>query len=146
MAVPALCHPILCGELPRMWIGMARLAVLWRSLELNLMRSGKSLMTLPTCHCPVSSFQRKFRFRMVKTPHVDPRPGIVASLTPQRGPIGTAQRHAFFELPFVGIGVTGCASSIVEMERQNLVRSASQTGLVTLGTRDGDVGAGERIA
>ena len=61
MAIPALCDSVLCRELSAMHVGMARFAVLWRPLELDLMRTGESFMAFGATYGPVSPFQREFR-------------------------------------------------------------------------------------
>lgn len=81
MAIRTFCDSVLRGKLAAVRIGVASFAILCGSLELNFVRARKRLVALATHHYSMSTGQRKFCFRMVKSTDVDPGPGAVARFT-----------------------------------------------------------------
>lgn len=125
VAVPALGNSILCDKLPRVRIGMTRLASLRRSLELNFVRPLRRLVAIAANDSTVRAHQRKFRLRMIEAPDVNPGPRVVTGFAAQRPSVRTLLRHAFLELALVRIGMASGTSAILKMEWQNLVGSAA---------------------
>ena len=78
---------------------------------------------------------------MVKAVDVRPGPRIVAGFAPQGRAICAALRHAVLEFAMVHVGVTGRAGPLLEMERQNLIRSACRAHFMTVGARHGRMSA-----
>ena len=146
MAIPTFCDSVLGNKLAAVRIRMTGFAILRRSLELNLVGTGRHLVTFITCDRAMGSKQSKFCFRMVKASNVDPGSGAVACFAAQRRSIGALLRHALLEFSLVGIHVTGRASAVLEMERQNLVYSSAEAGFVALRAGDGHVSSGQHIA
>ena len=143
MAIPALGDSVLGGKLPGVRVRVAAFAILRRALELNFVRPGRHLMAFVACNRAMSSYQGKFRFRMVKAADVDPGPGGVAGFAAQRSAIGALLRHAVLEFALVGIGVAGGAGAVLEMERQNLVGSSSEAHFVAFRAGHGHMRPGQ---
>ena len=146
MAIPTFCDSVLGRKLAAVRIRMAGFAILRRSLELNLVRTGGHLVAFVTCGRAMRSQQCKFCFRMVEASNVDPGSGAVAGFAAQGGSIGALLRHALLEFSLVGIHVAGGARPVLEMERQNLVRSSGKAGFVALRAGDGHVSPGQHKA
>jgi len=144
MTVRTFCDSALIHELCAVRIRMAGFAVLRRPLELNIMSARLRLVTIDTSNHAVTPNQRKFCFRMVEAPDVDPGPRAVARFAPQRSAVSALLRHAILEFALMRIGVAGGARLILEMERKNLVCSSGKAGLVALRASHGHVGAGQR--
>ena len=116
VAIGADCRVILGRKLARMWFSVAGLTILGCSLELDVVRTGRHLMTFSACHAPVRPFERELRFRMVESAHIGPGAHVMAGFTSQRGAFGAQRRHALAEFPAVGVLVAGGASTVLEME------------------------------
>ena len=132
MAIGADCRAILGRKLARMWFGVACFTVLGRSLELDVLRTGRRLMTFAARHPPVPPFERELRFRVVESGDIGPCAHVMAGFASQRGAIGAQRRHALAEFPMVGVLVAGGASTILEMEGQHLVGPPAQAHLVAI--------------
>src|SRR2546428_10073346 len=99
-----------------MWIGVAGLAIMGRSLELDFVRTGGHLMTFAARHAPVRPFERELRFRMVESAHIGPGAHVMAGFTSQRGAIGALRRHFVPEFPAGGDLLVDGATTALEME------------------------------
>lgn len=122
VAVRAMGLPVLRHKLSFVEIDVARLALLRRALESRLIRR-RRLVTISARHGAMRAHQRELRLRMVKPVDIRPRPRVVASLAAKRRPVSSSPCHPVVKLPFVRILVAGRARAILEVERQNLVRS-----------------------
>jgi hypothetical protein len=83
---------------------------------------------------------------MVEAANVDPGSGAMARFAAQGSPVGALLRHAILEFALMGIGVTGSASLVREMERENLVGPAAESCFVAIGTSDGHMRPGQHKA
>ena len=146
VAIGAFRHSVLGGKLGAMGVGVAGFTLLRSAFELNIMGTREHLVTIGAPDGPMAAGQREFRLGMVEAGDVDPGLGDVACLAPKGGAIGSFGSLAFLKFPLVGVGVAGCASSVFEMEWQNLVRSSAKACLVALRTGDGYVGPGQHKA
>jgi len=143
MAIPTFCNSVLSNKLAAVRIGMASFAIRRRSLELNLVGTGRHLVALIAQDRAMSPDERKFRFRMIEASNVDPGSGAVTRFAPERRPIGALLHHPRLEFSLMGIHVTGGARAVLEMERQYPVRSSAKSHLVALRAGDGQVRPGQ---
>ena len=139
MAIAALCNSIFDCKLSAVRICVTGLTILRRALELDFVRARQCLVTFAASDTSMCADQWKLRFRVVETADVDPGLGAVAGFAAQRGSIGALPGHAVLELALVDIVVAGGASAVLEVERQDLVRSSAKARFVALGARDGHV-------
>jgi hypothetical protein len=146
MAIPTFCDSVLGNKLAAVRIRMAGFAILRRSLELNFVGTGGHLVTFVTRDRAMSPDQGKFRFRMVEAADVDPGSGAVAGFAAQRSSIGALLGHALLEFALMGVGVAGSARTVLEMKRQNLVRSSAEAGFMTIRAGDGHMSPGKRVS
>jgi hypothetical protein len=146
VAIRAWGNPVLGGELSSMRVGVAGIAVLRRSLELDVMSAGKRLVAIGASDHAMRSDQVEFRLRMVEPFDVNPGTRVVAGLAPQGRSIGAAKSHAILEFALVRIGVARRAGAVLEMEWQDFVRAAAQPDLVAIRAGHGGVGSGKRKA
>ena len=125
---------IVCCKLPVVRIGVASFASLSRAFELNPILSRQNFMAGAAGHRAMHSQKRKLGLRMVKAVHVDPRFGVVAGLATKRGSVWPPPLHPVPEFPMMRIEMTGCATLILELKRQDLVGAPGNAGLVAVGT------------
>jgi hypothetical protein len=125
MTVPTFGNSIPRDKLPRVRIGMTRLASLWRAFELDFVRPLRRLVAIAANDGSMCAHQRKFRLRMIEASDVNPGPRVVTGLAAQRPSIRALLRHALLELALVRIGMACGTSTILKMEGQNLVGSAA---------------------
>lgn len=116
------------------------------SLELNFLFARGHFVASAAGYSAMRADEREFRFGVIETIDVRPRFGAVAGFATEGGAIGAAALHAIAELPVMRIGVTGGAGAVFKMEWKNFIFAASGAGDVAIGTRNGDVSAGEWIA
>lgn len=146
VAFRALGDPVLCRELATVCIGVTSVTLFRRSLELDLVRSGRDLVAFGAGDRAVSPGEGKFRFRMVESANINPGTRVVARFTAQSSSVGALCRHALLEFTFVNVGVAACATAILEVERQNLVQPPSEARLVAFAACDSDMRPGEHEA
>jgi len=146
VAISTLGNSILGNKLGAVRICVTGFAILWRSLELNFVGAGECLVTFVTRDAAVTSDQWEFCFRMVEAANVNPGSSAVACFAAQGSAIGAFGRHALVEFALMRIHVAGRAGAVLEMERQNLVRSSAEAGLVALRAGYGLVGPGQHEA
>jgi len=139
VAIPAFGNSVLGHKLAAVRIRVAGFAILRRSRKLNLLGAGERLVAFAAGDSAMRAEQGEFRFRMVEAADVNPGSGAVAALAAKCGSISALLRHAFLEFTLVGIGVTGGARAVREMERKNLVRSPAKSRFVALRAGDGYV-------
>ena len=108
-------------ELAAMRIGMALLAPLRRSLELDFLLTWSWFVATVAGHCPMSPEQREFRLAVVEALDVYPRFRVVACFAAKGSAIRPAACHPIVEFSMVRIGVAGRATAIFKMERQDFV-------------------------
>ena len=84
VAIRARRHAVLGGELTSVRVGVAGVAILRRSLELNVMRAGRRLMAIVAGDHAMRSHQIEFRLRVVEALDVNPGAHVVAGLASQR--------------------------------------------------------------
>lgn len=116
VAIRAWRNAVLGGKLSSVRVGVAGIAVLRSSLELDVMCAGKRLMAIAASDRAMRPGQVEFRLRMVEPFDVNPGAHIVAGLAPQGCSIGAAKRHTILEFAFMGIGVAGRAGAILKFE------------------------------
>ena len=143
MAVRAFCDSILRCKLRPMGIRVAGFANFGCPLELNFVGAGQCLMAFIARYRTVSPDKSKFRSRMVEASNIDPGLGAVAGFAAKRGSVGTFLPHAIFEFAVVRVAVAGGARAVVEMKRQNLVRSSAKAGLVAIRACNSHVSPGQ---
>ena len=131
MAVRAMGVAFL-RKLAVMHIPVTTLTKLRCSLELHFLCADGHLVTSATFDGAVRTQQRELRFRMVEAIHICPGPHVVAGFASERRPIGPELCHAILEFAVVRIRVARGAALILEMKRQNLVRSARRAHLMTI--------------
>lgn len=143
VTVPAFGDSVLGDELAVMSIGMAGLAILRCSLELNVVCALHRFVTIAAAHSAVGAHKSKLRLGMIEVSDVDPRSRGVAGLATQDSAIRALERHALLELTVVGIHVASRARAVFKVERKNLVGPAGETSFVTIRAGDGRMGSGE---
>ena len=126
-----------------MGVGMACLAILRRSFELDVARPLNRFVAIVAPGHAVGPNQCELRFRMVETSDVNPRPRVMACLAPNGGAVGEPERHAILKLALMGIGVARRAGPILKMEREDFVRPSSQANLVAIRAGNSDVRSGQ---
>lgn len=131
-------------KLACMRIFVTILANLRSALELHFLRSHRHFMAITALDGPVRALQRKFRFRVVKTVDVRPRPHVMTGFAAQRRAVRAALRHAVLELAVMRIVVACRTGQVLEMEGQDFVGAACGADFVTIGTRHGCVSPGQR--
>ena len=143
MAVRASGHAILGRKLASVRIGMAGIAILSSSLELNLVRARKSLVTFAAGDNAMRSHQIEFRLGVVEPMNINPGAHVVAGFASQGRSVRPACGHPIVELSFVRIGVACRAGAVFKMERQNFVLASPQADLVAFRASDGGMRAGQ---
>src|SRR5258708_18739353 len=93
VAVIARGHAVLGGKLRAMYVSMAGVAILRRSLELNVMRAGERLVAVAAGDHAMPADQIAFRLRVIESLNVDPGAHIVAGLASHRRAIGAEGGH-----------------------------------------------------
>ena len=126
-----------------MRVGMACFAILRRSFELDVVRPLNRFVAIVAADDAVPPNQCELCFRMVEISNVNPRPSVMACLTPDGSAIGASQDHAILKLTFMGIGVARRAGPILKMEREDFVRPSSQANLVAIRAGNSDVRSGQ---
>lgn len=139
MAIPALGDPVLSAKLTAVRICVAGFAIRWRSLELNFVRAREYFVAFAAGDAAVSSDQWEFRFRVVEASNVDPGSSAVTRFATQGCAIGALGRHALLEFALMRIHVASRAGAVLEMERQNLIRSPAEAGFVAFRASNGHV-------
>ena len=125
-----------------MRICVAGFAIRWRSLELNFVGAREYFVAFAASDAAVSSDQWEFRFGVVEASNVDPGSRAVARFAAQGSAIGALGRHALLEFALMRIHVASRAGAVLEMERQNFVRSSTEAGFVAFRAGYGHVSPG----
>ena len=146
VAVRARRNAILGGELSCVCVGVASVAVLRRSFELDVMRASKRFMAIAASDHAVRSDQIEFCLRVVEPLYVNPGANIVAGFATRGCSIHAAKGHAIVEFTLVRIVVARRAGAVLEFERQDFILPPAQPGLVAFGAGYGDVGPGKSKA
>ena len=128
-------------KLSAMRVEMAFLTSLWCPLELGLFGSDERFVTSATAYRTVRAQQREFRFAMVESVYIHPRPGVVTGFAAEYGSIRPAPCHAVLEFAVMRIVMASRATAVLELKRQNLVCPVSHFRLVAVVARDANVSA-----
>ena len=131
-------------ELPGVNIEVTILAVFRGAFERYFANAGRRLVARAAGNRAVVANEREIRFRVIETFCIDPRFHVVASLAAHGRAIGCALRHLIVELGVMWIGVAGCATPILKIERQYLIETRGHDFFVTLDARNDGVRAFER--
>ena len=135
------------GELFSVNVFVAILALGRRHLEIHVHQLGfkvRRLVAIDASRRTMGAKQWKLGLGVVEARQFLPRLRSVASLASRNRTVGPSLLHSFFELPFVGIIVATGATQVLPVVNDCRLGLELRRLLVTFGTRDRNMPAGER--
>jgi len=130
------------GELPAVYILMARLTLLRRSGESRLVRRAR-LVASGASDRAVRAQQRKLRLRMVEPADIRPRFRRVARFTAKERAIRPFLLHARGKFAVMHVAMARRAGPVFEMKREHSIRSPAKSDFVTFSAGHGQMRSGQ---